>query len=436
MRSLSLFAAIGVLAVSGAALAQNVPSAVLHNGTVVTQKVPLQLYAVEGSIWDFDIPSRTIITMGRTIHVPATIGGATFFIENLEVVNSSDLVVGRISAANFDRISDANAVVRDAIAAPACPTCGPIRLGPVRALVSTTEARSSPVGTLDRFPAAEATIEDNYFRLGLNLFQRYQGVLPVDFLGRIGIRNAQGGYPTNPFQLPPRAYWKYPHTNSATIRSEGSVYVDSQGREYNIPDSVRPGRIMHIAPAEHFTLGICRAVRRGDLVTPDSLLVGDLLITPNQDPRYPTIFRGLGGVEISRDVFFRALTPGTEVTVLGALTGDHILFGNEFDAPTLYDTAMGIAISATQFVARAATGDLRWRGEVFPVDGLTITARVGLGAEIPVTVIVDPLTGIGGYSLRVTGVAMPENHSVTMIARNAAGVIQRQVTFDFTEFIQ
>lgn len=436
MRSLHLFAAIGGLAVAGAALAQAVPTATLFNGTVVTQKVPLQLYALEGSIWDIDIPNRTITAMGKTIQVPATIGGATFFIENLEVVNSSDLVVGRISAANFDRISDANAVVRDTIAAPACPSCGPIRLGPVRALVSTTEARSNPVGTLDRFPAAQATIEDNYFRLGLNLFQRYQGVLPVDFLGRIGIRTATGAYPTSPFQLPPRTYWKYPHVAAATIRSEGSVYVDSQGREYFIPDSVRPGRIMHIAPAEHFTLGPCRAVRRGDLVTPDSLLVGDLLITPNQDPRYPTIFRGLGGSEVSRDVFFRALTPGTEVSVLGHLTGDHVLFGNEFDAPTLYDPAMGIAISATQFVARAATGDLRWRGQMSPVDGLTFTARVGLGAELPVTVIVDPLTGIGGYTMRLTGIVMPENHSVTMIARNANGVIQRQVTFDFTAFIQ
>ena len=436
MRSFSLLAAIGGLAISGAALAQAVPTAVLHNGTVVTQKVPLQLYAVEGSIWDFDVPNRTVIAMGQTIHVPATIGGATFFIENLEVVNSSDLVVGRISAANFDRISDANAVVRDTIAAPACPSCGPIRLGPVRALVSTTEARSNPVGILDRFPAAESTIEDNYFRLALNLFQRYQGVLPVDFLGRVGIRTATGGYPTSPFQLPPRAYWKYPHVSGATIRSEGTVYVDAQGREYNIPDSGRPGRIMHIAPAEHFTLGPCRAVRRGDLVTPDSLLVGDLLITPNQDPRYPTVFRGLGGVEISRDVFFRALTPGTEVTVLGALTGDHILFGNEFDAPTLYDAAMGIAISATQFVARASTGDLRWRGEIFPIDGLTVTAMVGAGAELPVTVIVDPLTGIGGYTMRVTGVAMPENHTVTMIVRNANGVEQTRQVFDFAAFIQ
>jgi hypothetical protein len=436
MRSLSVVAAIGALAISGASLAQAVPTAVLHNGTVVTQKVPLQPYAVEGSIWDIDIPNRSIITMGQTVHVPSTIGGATFFLENLEFVNSSDLVVGRISAANFDRISDANAVVRDTIAVPACPSCGPVRLGPVRALVSTTEARSNPVGSLDRFPAAQATIEDNYFRLGLNLFQRYQGVLPVDFLGRIGIRTSTGAYPSNAFQLPPRTYWRYPHTSAATIRSEGSVYVDAQGREYLIPDSLRDGTILHISPGEHMTAGLVRAVRRGDLVTPDSFLVGDLLVAPNQDPRYPTIFRGIGGTEVPRDVFFRALQPGQEVTVLGALTGDHILFGNEFDAPTLYDPAMGIAISATKFDARASTGILRWRGEVFPVDGLSISARVGLGTEVPVTVIVDPLTGIGAYSVQRTGIAMPENHTVTMIARNAKGVVQREATFDFSAFIR
>ena len=177
-------------------------------------------------------------------------------------------------------------------------------------------------------------------------------------------------------------------------------------------------------------------MRRGNLVTPDSLLVGDLLITPNQDPRFPVIFRGLGGMEVSRDVFFRALRPGDEVTVLGALVGDHILFGNEFDAPTLYDPAMGIAVSAVAFVARASTGDLRWRGEIFPIDGLTVTAMVGAGAEIPVTVIVDPLTGIGGYTMRLTGIAMPENHTVTMIVRNANGVEQTRQVFDFAAFIQ
>lgn len=436
MHSTKLLAAIGGLVAAGAAFGQALPTAVLHNGTVVTQKAPLQPYALEGTVWDVDIPARTITAMGRTLHVPATIGGATFFIENLEIVNSSDLVVGRISAANFDRISDANAVVRDAITAPACASCGPIRLGPTRALVSTTEARSAPVGTLDRFPASQATIEDNYFRLGLNLFLRYQGVLPVDFLGRIGIRNAQGGYPASPFQLPPRAYWRYPHVTASIIRSEGSVYVDAQGREYLIPDSIRPGRILHIAAAENSTFGTVRAVRRGDLVTPDSLLVGDLLITPNQDPRYPTIFRGLGGMEVPRDVFFRGLQPGMDVTVLGALTGDHILFGNEFDAPTLYDATMGIAISATQFLARASTGELRWRGEIFPVAGYTLSARVGLGPEFPVTVVVDPLTGMGTYSVRQTGVAMPDNHTVTMLARDASGSVQRQVTFDFLAFIQ
>jgi len=31
---------------------------------------------------------------------------------------------------------------------------------------------------------------------------------------------------------------------------------------------------------------------------------------------------------------------------------------------------------------------------------------------------------------------MPENHSVTMIARDANGVIQRQIVYDFTAFIQ
>lgn len=70
------------------------------------------------------------------------------------------------------------------------------------------------------------------------------------------------------------------------------------------------------------------------------------------------------------------------------------------------------------------------------MDDLSISARVGLGAEVPVTVTVDPLTGIGAYSVQRTGVAMPDNHTVTMIARNAKGVVQREATFDFLAFIR
>jgi hypothetical protein len=436
MFTLQSFAAVCGLAVSAAALGQTLPTATLHNGTVVTQKVPLELYAVEGTVWDIDIPARTITAVGRTIHVPASLNGGRFFIENTEVVNEFGISLGSISTANFDRLSDVNASTRDAIVLPACPECGPVRLGAQRSLFSTTEARSNPVGTLDRFPSTETAIEDNYFRLAINLFNRYTGVLPVSFLGRIGVRNAQGQYPTSPFQLPPRTHWRYPHTSGSVIRSEGSVYVDSAGNEYLIPDSSRPGRILHISQAEHFTLGPCRAVRRGNLVTPDSLLVGDLLITPSQDPRFPVIFRGLGGTEVSRDVFFRALRPGDEVSVVGSLVGDHVLFGNEFDAPNLYDPAMGVAISAVSFFARASTGDLRWRGEISPIEGLTVTAMVGAGAELPVTVIVDPLTGIGSYTMRLTGIAMPENHTVTMIVRDANGVEQARQIFDFAAFIQ
>ena len=431
----SLAAACG-LALTASALGQALPTATLHNGTVVTQKVPLELYAIEGTIWDIDIPARTITAMGRTVHVPASLNGGAFFIENTEMVNEFGISLGSISAATFDRLSDVNASNRDAIVIPACPECGPVRLGAQRSLFSTTEARSNPVGALDRFPATENGIEDNYFRLAINLFNRYQGVLPVSFLGRIGVRNAQGQYPTSPFQLPPRANWKYPHTSGSVIRSEGSVYVDAAGAEYLIPDSTRPGRILHIGQSENFTLGPCRAVRRGNLVTPDSLLVGDLLITPSQDPRFPVIFRGLGGMEVSRDVFFRSLRPGDEVSVLGALVGDHILFGNEFDAPNLYDQAMGIAVSAVGFVARASTGEVRWRGEVFPIEGLAVTAMVGAGPERPVTMVVDPLTGIGTYSVRATGIAMPENHTVTMIVRDANGIEQTRQVFDFAAFIQ
>ena len=65
-----------------------------------------------------------------------------------------------------------------------------------------------------------------------------------------------------------------------------------------------------------------------------------------------------------------------------------------------------------------------------------VLLRLGAGAELPVTVIVDPLTGIGSYTMRLTGIAMPENHTVTMIVRDANGVEQARQIFDFAAFIQ
>jgi hypothetical protein len=62
-----LVAGAAALSVATFAFAQ---SAVLHDGTVVIQKVPLELFATEGPIWDIDVANRRIRVIGPLHHHP------------------------------------------------------------------------------------------------------------------------------------------------------------------------------------------------------------------------------------------------------------------------------------------------------------------------------------------------------------------------------
>lgn len=430
MRTLPLLmsAAIGI---AGFPALSHGQVAVLADGTVLQQKMPLETWATEAPLWDIDIAGKTLTAIGQVVTVPASINGVPFGIDGTQIIAANGEELGMIDAAQFDRLSDTFAVTRDALFLSPCPTCGPTRLGPVRSIFSTSEARTTAIGILDRDPNTQRLIEDNFFRIALNCFLAHRQVLPADFLGRIGIRNAQGQYPTNPFQLPPRTYWRYPHNSGGTMKSAGHIYVDLAGNEYRIPDV---GMVVELA--ENVTIGRIRSFQAGSATLPPSFVVNDALVILNPDPRIMMHAIGVGGATISPEVLMEGLGNGVEVAVVGYMVSDHILFGIELELANFWHPSMGIVVSADRFSARADRGELRWRGILAPPEGKTLWTVIGK-QEFAVPFIVDPVTGVGRYDMRLEDLNLVKHTTLDMVVRDAeTGQELHRETFDFSEFIR
>lgn len=429
MNTFFSFIAVSATFITAAASAQ----VVLFNGTPITQKLPVEMFLTEGPIWDMDIPGRTLTAVGQVIHIPASIDGVPFTLSGTEKLSPNGATLGTITVADFDRLSDINATGRDVVTSSAGPDAGPYRLGAVRSILSTSEARSNVVGALDRSPATQRVIEDNYFRILINLFNVHQSVLPAEFLGRCGVRTAQGQYPTNPFQLPPLTYWKYPHSTGGTLKSAGTIYVDAAGNEYRIPHD---GCVIELA--ENVTAGKVRSMQVGNDLMPLSFVVNETIVTLNPDPRIETKILGIAGGEVDPSVLAASLQVGDEVTVVGYLVGEHMMFGIEIEAPTLYVESMGIIVSADRFTARVNDGRLRWRGQLYPPAGKTLWVQLaGSKGLIPVPFVVDPADGVGTYDIRFEDIDLEVVTALDMVVRDATtGAELHRKHFDFTAFIE
>ena len=429
MNTFFSFIAASTTFITAAASAQ----VILFSGTPVTQKLPVEIFLTEGPIWDMDIPGRTLTAVGQVIHIPASINGVPFTLSGTEKLSPNGATLGTITVADFDRLSDINAVTRDTVTTSAGPDAGPYRLGAVRSIFSTSEARSNVVGTLDRSPATQRVIEDNYFRILINLFDVHQSVLSAEFLGRCGVRTAQGQYPTNPFQLPPLTYWKYPHSTGGTLKSAGTIYVDAAGNEYRIPHD---GCVIEFA--ENVTAGKVRSMQVGNDLMPISFVVNETIVTLNPDPRIETKILGIAGGEVDPSVLAASLQVGDEVTVLGYLVGEHMMFANQIDAPTLYVESMGIIVSADRFTAEVDSGRLRWRGQLYPPAGKTLWVQLaGSKGLIPVPFVVDPADGVGTYDMRLEDIDLEVVTALDMVVRDATtGAELQRKHFDFTPFIE
>jgi len=406
-------------------------SAVLHDGTVVIQKVPVELFATEGPIWDIDVANRRIRVTGRYITIPASLNGMPWTLEGTEVIDGEGNSLGPITAANMDRLLDSRAALKDRVFETACPDCGPLRLGPIRSIFSTSEARTQAVDdgpeALDRMPEIQRIIEDNYFFLARNIYLKHSSVLPIEWLGRIGIRNENGTYPTSASNLPNRRYWKYPFTSGGTWKSAGTIYVDAQGNEYMIPELERAFEL-----SENVTIGAVRSFEFGDWSTPDSFIVGDVAVMMNQDPRFSATILGVAGQEISREYFMANLQPGLDIAVGGFMVGEHIQMAQEIEVG-MYDPSAGIVMSADRFRVQLEDGFIQFQGWVIPMTGLTITASIA-GNTFPVDVIpaADAVgaEGLGRYRIREQGLVLDGVTTVVLTARDANGVVVKTVVHE------
>ena len=379
----------------------------------------------------FAFAQSAVLHDGRYLTIPASFNGMPWGLEGTEVIDGEGNSLGPISAANMDRLLDSRAALKDRVFETACPDCGPLRLGPIRSIFSTSEARTQAVDdgpeALDRMPEIQRIIEDNYFFLARNIYLKHSSVLPIEWLGRIGIRNENGTYPTSASNLPNRRYWKYPFTSGGTWKSAGTIYVDAQGNEYMIPELEAVFEL-----SENVTLGTVRSVEFGDWSTPDSFIVGDVAIMMNQDPRFSATILGVAGQEISREYFMANLQPGLDISVVGFMVGEHLQMAQEIEVG-MYDPSAGIVMSADRFRVQLEDGFIQFQGWVIPMTGLTITASIA-GNTFPVDVIpaADAVgaEGLGRYRIREQGLVLDGVTTVVLTARNANGVVVKTVVHE------
>ncbi len=396
--------------------------AVLHNGVEVTLKLPLQPFACEGPVWNIDVANHQLRAVGYLMTFPASLNGLPFTMSGTGITGLEDVSEGPITGLNFDRLADVNAANRDVVL-DTSGDAGPVRLGPARSIISLGEARSSPSTTgLYRTPQTEKAIEDNFFFIVRNAFLMHPpGKLPATFLGSIGIRTETGGFPVNNNQLPPRRYWRYPTSAGATVIANGHVYVDNLGREYNIPDVETLGGNVNFGFSENVLIGQVSSAALGNYNTPDSFVVGGVLVLMNQDPRTPLDIYGTGLSPVSKSYFgaYLSTNPGAAVSIVGHMIGEHVLMAEEIEVDGVFDPAVGAWVSTIDRQWRFQPGQgLSYRGSVVPVADHTLAIRYG---NIDAQGVFVPGVNTVERSIQANLTIDPLTNSATFDVRNQAG---------------
>lgn len=369
-------------------------TAVMLDGTVLTQKIPLSVFATEGPIWNLDLANQGIVVTGKTVTIANTVNGEPLLITGSSVLGQDGEALTGIGATDFDRLNDANAMVRDVDTAVVGENLGPRRLGPTRSIFSPTEGRRNAADApgLLRDSVTQAAIEQNFFQIAQLCYEANADALPADFLNRAGLRGEDA------------ANWTYPSSSGGTLKSAGHVYVDSEGNEYFVPDIE-----VVIELAENVAEGVVTSAVRGDGTRPDSFVIGDLLLIFNQDPRFGADVLGLAEAVIPREEFFKQVVAGeTSLPVIGHMVSEHVMFVQEVLSPFV-DPAAAIVITADGFVFRGPNvTEARWRGIVDKPTGLRLVAVMiqTIGGqetrrEFNVPMAIDPLTGEGTYDARI-----------------------------------
>jgi hypothetical protein len=405
-------------------------TAVMLDGRVLTRKEPLSLFATEGPVWNLDLANQGIMVTGRKVTIPATINGEPLLIDGSSVLSGDGQGVG-IGAANFSALLDRHAISRDRDTQRVSDRSGPRRLGAVRSIFATSEARRASSPGIVRDHQAQIQIEQNYFQIVQQCYQAHAAVLPADFLDLCGVlpraappdANNTAANPGQAFRAGLRTTARsYPMTTGGTLKSAGHIYLDTAGKEYYVPDIE-----VVLELAENVATGVIRSLARGNATRPDSFVIGDMLVVFNPDPRFGADVLGLAESHIPRDVFFDQITPGqSSCDVIGHMIGEHVLFVQEV-LTELVDPDAEIQISADRFVIRVASGEARWRGIIDKPQGVILfavlidTAPDGVQTqrEFEVPVVIDALTGAGTYDARFRGIDLTNTTDIEMQARDA-----------------
>ena len=460
MRFSSVMACAAALLTASVAMAQ---SAILANGTVVTLRIdpatggPI-VYGVEGPVWDIDLVNKTATISGMTWTIPRSVNGETVLIGGTMKTNSKNTNLGEFTVDDLARLSDQRAITNSTTGGDVITSRigngGPIRSGAVRSQWSASEA-AAPAGaaSLDRWPTDGTTIQDNYFFQVRNAAAQYPaGSLPADFLGRVGFRTATGAFTTDT-NIANRRNWRYPTTMGDVVTFQGSEYVGPNGQIYLIPDAPVKGFLIGWIHTENVAIAPLAARRLGNFNTPNSMVMKDLLVIMNQDPRMFTRLYGAGNADLNQDFFFTSAPLGTDIAIVGHMIGEHVMFGEDVNAASVVDPSAGVHIGLFDQNTQAdlARSTVRFRGEVVgrPSGNFTVTAQFQVlptpgspttGQSFNVPFIVDPVTGIATMAPRLTGVNLNGVTTMKLTVRatggNANAPALATLYYDLTPFFR
>ncbi len=350
-----------MLTLCGSVAAQG-QSAILADGTALTIVFPHEMFTTEGAVFHLEPLTQQIFVTGIAVTVPASVDGGV-----VAIGGTSDGAGGEITAATFDRLMDENAqpTGRDAIGGFS---------GAARSIYATDRANMGPA-------RVAAAIQAQY------LAQRDAAAVVHQ-----GIFVAPSG-PTD-----------YPAMSGGTCKSAGHVYADAAGNHYYIPDIE-----VVIELSENVVGG---AVRSFDQAT-GTIVIGNMLIMLNKDPRFTADVIGLGGSVIPASVLWAELNanPNSHIDIVGHMIGEYFMYAQWLETEFI-DVTAPPTISAEQWLFRDDSDRIRFRGFLDkPLDetlnnGTLLTLHVEFrnGA---VTILdrveslsIDLVSGLGQYRVR------------------------------------
>ncbi len=372
---MSVLASTAILA--GSASAQ---TATLLDGTVLSQRFPLEEFGTEGPMYGINVANQSLDCMGVTMTLPA-------FINNVVpgINGTNDGSGNPITAVNFDRLLDSNAGPggRDAV--------NGFR-GAARCLFS------SALGELTD-PDAATAITNHAVALKSEASTSLGQTVVSD-----PSMNAYSG---------------------GTLKCAGSVYEDSTGKAYFIPDAEAV-----IELAENVAIGKVMASAPATGTSPASFMIGNMVCMMNQDPRFTHEILGFGGIPLSETALFTALADpandGAVVALIGHMVGDKFMMVQWLETDFIDGTAP-VHIGVERFRFRDKSNEIRIRGGVDQPDGLSLHIQFmdvggGLLHEMQEPLIPDPLTGGAQFSARTRDdMNVIDVHTISLYCLDGSG---------------